>query len=99
MFYSGFIHLTSVYIFISYIVLENISLGLLPSTPDRDLEKPDGLAFLDAEMPPALRRKRRVIVWMPECGLIASHPVALTFGPPLLCPGGAGGTSGAELLL
>ncbi|VCX37672.1 unnamed protein product, partial [Gulo gulo] len=97
-FCSRFIHLTSVYIFIPYIVLENISLGLFPSTPDRDLEKPGGLAFLVAEMPPALRRKRHIIVWMPECGLIASHPVALTFRAASVVPL-LGGTSGVELLL
>lgn len=31
------------------------------------------MAFLDAEVPPALRRQHCLIVWMPECGLIASY--------------------------
>lgn len=41
--------------------------------PHLDLGKPDGLAFLDAEIPPALRRKHRAAARMPECAFTASH--------------------------
>lgn len=52
-FCSRFIHLTFTCIFVPYIVLEKFLLALfLP--PHKDLEKPDGLAFLDAEIPPPL---------------------------------------------